>query len=255
MAHGIWDCLPLPVDLCLAQSAFQEEAAAVLWRRLGSLCPLGKEDGAWPVLLSLCTSYSEQETVTVSKEMKFPCNYLQGISPGDGPEAFEDAIVAGVPEARGSVLTDFHPRDTLVCRRIQNDLLKCNQLMPSGKRAELLLPGTQVHQLDTHHGPGLTSSSDARDSRSKEGKWPPCAAEIFLSLAGTASSSLPFRVVVSPFLSCHGRAHLPRKKQWYQLSIPFPLRCRLLNTGCCARGLPAPPSTSTLHTQGWGETM
>lgn len=102
--------------------------------------------------------------MTVSKEMKFPCNYLQMISPGDGPEAFEDAIVAGVPEARGSVLTGFRPRDT------QKDLLKCNQLMPSGKRAELLLHGTQVHQLDTHHGPGLPSSSDARDSRSKEGK-------------------------------------------------------------------------------------
>ena len=102
MAHGLQDCLPLPVGLCLAQSTSQEEAAAVLRSQLGSLCPLGKEDGAWPVLLSLCTGYSEQKTVTISKARNFPHNCLQGISPGDGPEAFEDAVVAGVPEAGGT---------------------------------------------------------------------------------------------------------------------------------------------------------
>lgn len=48
---------------------------------LGSLCPREKEDGAWPVLLSLHASYSEQKTVTVSKATNLLCNCLQGISP------------------------------------------------------------------------------------------------------------------------------------------------------------------------------
>jgi len=95
-------CVPLPVGLCLAQSAFQEEAGAVLWRWPGGLCPLGKEDGAWPALLSLCTGYSEQKAVTVSKATHLPCNCLQVISPGDGPEALGDAIVSGVPRTGGT---------------------------------------------------------------------------------------------------------------------------------------------------------
>lgn len=40
--------------------------------------------------------------MTISKAMNFLCNYLQGISPGDGPEAFEDDVVASVPEAGGT---------------------------------------------------------------------------------------------------------------------------------------------------------
>jgi len=100
--------------------------------------------------------------------------------------------------------------------------------MPSGKRAELLLPSNQVHHCGTHCGPHLSSSHGARDSRCKEGNRPPHAAQVFLHLlVGTTPSSLQFRAVVSPFLSRHGSAHCLGKKQPYQLSVPFPPRCRL----------------------------